>query len=84
MRRFGYARADGPAGTEEADTFTCNHCQRVVFVRPRCDPADAGGLCRQCDGLICPACIGKVCDPWEKQMQRMEAREAALRSYGVR
>ena len=82
---LGYMLASGPDGTDEADHFTCFHCQKVVFVKPRCDPADMGGLCRVCDKLICPACVAKMqCDPWEKQMERMEARDAALRSYGVR
>jgi hypothetical protein len=58
------------------DTFTCHHCGTVVLVKPKCDPADLGGLCKTCMKLICHKCAAKGgCDPWEKQMERMEARE---------
>jgi hypothetical protein len=58
------------------DSFTCNHCNRVVFVKPRCDPADLGGHCKVCDRLICPQCNAKgSCTPWEKRMELMEARD---------
>lgn len=67
----------------EADTFTCGHCQRIVHVPVKADPSNIGGHCKQCDTLICPHCVDKgTCDPWEKQMERMEARQQALRSYG--
>ena len=66
----------------EVDTFTCKHCQHIVHVPVRADPATMGGLCRQCMGLICPRCVDKqTCTPWEQSMARMEAREAARRSY---
>jgi hypothetical protein len=58
---------------QESDTFTCKHCCRVVFVKPRCDAASLGGRCYVCDGLICPACVGKGCDPMEKKLERWEA-----------
>lgn len=73
-----------PAGTTERDTFSCFHCGRVTHVKPRMDPADLGGLCKQCMRLICPHCLGKGnCDPLEKKLERMEARDRALRSYGL-
>ena len=60
----------------EIDTFTCEHCNRVVHVPPRQDAADIGGLCKQCMGLICPRCTDKrTCTPWEKQMEIREARD---------
>ena len=82
----GYLIGLGPEGViSESDSFTCAHCQRVVIVKPRCDPADMGGHCRICDKLICKRCVAYgQCVPWEKQMERMEARDAALRSYGLR
>ena len=70
--------------TVERDTVTCGHCQRIVHVAPRCDPADIGGLCKICMSLICPRCVKRDgCTPWEKQMEQMEARQDALRSYGL-
>lgn len=68
----------------EHDTFTCGHCQHLVIVPARCSPEKLGGLCKRCDQLICPRCVDKgICDPWEEQMKRMEARATALRSYGL-
>lgn len=71
-------------GTLEYDTFSCGHCGSVRHVRPREDPANTGGLCKQCMKLICPHCLqtGR-CDPLEKKLERMEKRDIALRSYGV-
>ena len=69
------------APKEERDSFTCFHCQRVTWVKPRCDPADMGGLCWGCNKLICPECTNKqVCNPWEKQMEVMEARDRLYRA----
>ena len=71
----GYSIITDPwAGTKEADTFTCQHCNKVVFVKPMCDPADMGGRCTCCNGLICQNCVGKGCDPMEKKLKRLEAR----------
>jgi hypothetical protein len=68
----------------EIDTFTCGHCNAIKHVQPRCDPADLGGLCKQCMELVCPRCYAKgTCVPWEKEMLRREAKDAALRSYGL-
>lgn len=67
----------------ECDTFTCAHCQHIVHVPPRADPASCGGLCGHCNGLICPKCVGKECRPFLQQLEEAEAREAARRSYGV-
>ena len=85
MRRAGgILIATSPDGTRETDTFTCSHCQTVCFVEPRERPEDIGGLCKQCMKLICPRCVDAgVCVPWEKEMERQEARYHALRSYGM-
>jgi hypothetical protein len=58
----------------EHDTFTCQHCNRVVVVKPMCDPASLGGRCTVCNGLICERCCGKGCDPLEEKLQRIEAK----------
>lgn len=77
-------RSKGQVSTRECDTFTCSHCGKVVLVPVRCDPADAGGLCHTCAGLICGECVGRgVCDPLEEKLRRAEARGIALRSYGM-
>lgn len=70
-------------GFQEFDTFTCGHCSRVQHVRARENPEDTGGLCKQCMKLICPRCVNSgKCDPLEKKLERAEARDIALRSYG--
>lgn len=70
----GLGTLSGPCGEiEERATFTCGHCQHVVRVKPFCDPADLGGLCRICDSVVCEICVGKGCDPFEKKLERIEA-----------
>ena len=76
---------DGDTGkVSENETFSCRHCNRVVQVPPRADPADVGGLCRVCNGLVCPECVaaGK-CDPLEAKLERWANSYDALRSYGL-
>jgi len=81
----GYAFSFDVGGIrQEADTFTCFHCNKIVIVKPMCDPCELGGMCRLCEKMICPACVdlGK-CDPVEKKLEREEAKYRALRSYGL-
>ena len=67
---------DNKIEAKNIDCGVCNHCQKVIFIKPMCDPADLGGLCWGCNKLICPECTNKqVCMPWEKQMEIMEARD---------
>lgn len=66
---------------EEHDTFTCGHCQRIVRVPPRANPADVGGMCYQCTHLICPRCVGQGCVPFEKSLEAAEAHYHSRRSY---
>lgn len=69
---------------EEFDTYRCGHCGSMRHVRARERPEDTGGLCKQCMQLICPRCLSTGrCDPLEKKLERAEARDRALRSYGV-
>lgn len=79
----GFLESIGEAGTLRRDTCTCQHCCFVIVVEPFCDPADAGGLCRQCYGIICPRCVktGK-CVPTEKMIEKMEADGRARRQLG--
>ena len=54
---------------------------QIIFVTPRCDPADMGGLCKQCMRLICPRCVDRmVCLPWEEMITRQEAKGRMHRS----
>jgi len=62
---------------DECDSFTCRHCQQVVFVRGKERPDDVGGFCRVCTSLICPRCVnharvGITCDVIEKKLDRSE------------
>ena len=83
----GYATLFDPAyyggHPKEADTFTCNHCSRIVHVKPLSPLDDLGGRCGVCDALICKHCLGKVCDVFEEKLKRAEARQAAINSYGL-
>ena len=76
LRPGGYLHSfGGDLPEQENDTFTCKHCNRVVIVKLRCDPADMGGRCFNCDGLICPRCVGKGCTPFEKRLEQIERRD---------
>ena len=67
----------------EIDTFGCNHCNRIVHVPVRADPANIGGLCKQCMQLICAKCVDKgTCTPWELAMERSEAKDRFRRELG--
>lgn len=79
MRKPGgyFISTDWMGSKKEADTFTCAHSGKIVFVKPFCDPADMGGRCTLCGGLICKEEVGKGCDVMEKKLARWEA----LRSY---
>jgi hypothetical protein len=75
--------SDSVGQRDECDTFTCFHCNTVVFVKPKCDPADLGGMCRLCGKMICPRCVSGPCIPFERKLEIWEARDNALRSYGI-
>jgi hypothetical protein len=79
---LGVTVLDGHKAYE--DFYVCFHCQRTTFVRPREDPAELGGLCKICMRMICKRCVAKErCDPWEKQMERAEAKQRFLNSAGL-
>ena len=71
------------AGTYETDTLSCGHCGTIVHVGPKQKVDDIGGFCRQCMKAICVKCLDTGrCDPLEKKLERAEARDRALRTYG--
>ena len=83
MRRpQGYAITTEPdKATIEEDTYTCCHCNCIVFVKANSDPSDMGGFCRMCYSHICSDCADKgTCDPFEKKLEAMERRERFLKS----
>lgn len=71
----------------EWDTASCGHCQRVIFTKPgsaqtvyvfpQADGSakeEMGAGCRVCMRPVCLQCceIG-ICQPWETQVELMEA-----------
>jgi hypothetical protein len=60
---------------DEAATFTCSHCQKIVPCRAAQDPYALGGFCRQCDRLICSRCVGRDCVPFMKAIEAAEQAE---------
>ncbi len=70
-------------GMHEVDTYTCEHCNRIVHVKPGAIPEELGSMCRNCMKMVCPTCAPKGCIPWLKKLDAAERRDRALRSYGV-
>lgn len=81
--KLGNFRAEAVNGILERDTFTCIHCNAVVHVKPKVPMDEFGSMCRNCMKMVCPKCADGPCVPFEKKLELMEARERALRSYGV-
>jgi len=78
------APRQGQQATVEYDTFSCQHCNRIVRVKPLSPPEDMGGRCMNCGeglgGLICKECVAKGnCVPLEKAIEAMEAKGRFLR-----
>ena len=83
LRSGGYLITTGPTGVFEADTFTCCHCNRIVIVKANASASDSGGWCCNCSKPICGAEPCMTCTPYERQMERAEARDRFLRSAGL-
>lgn len=87
--RYGFSRGEWEyyepgKPTQGGETFACGHCNKQTFIKPMCDPAEIGGLCKGCMRLVCGPCVDQMrCDPIEKKLERQEARGSALRSYGI-
>jgi hypothetical protein len=79
LRPQGYAITTEPGKPDvEEDTITCGHCNGISFVPAGCQPADT---CRMCMRYICEACVKLArCDPFEKKLERIEARDRLLRA----
>lgn len=81
----GYAVWTDPSlPTKECDTFTCHHCNKIVFVPPKADPSTLGGFCRLCMKNICGSCLNEGnCVPFEKKLEQMESKARMLSAIGV-
>lgn len=65
------------SGEKFVETFTCQHCNKIVDIKPYCSPSDVefGGQCKGCMGLICLECYGKAeCRPIEKWCEEQERK----------
>jgi hypothetical protein len=83
VREQGYAVWTGPGGLTEKSTFTCCHCNSIVFLKAKAPAEECGGFCRLCMKPICSKCCDKACVPFEKRLEQMESRDRMLRSVGV-
>jgi len=81
MQSDGYLIGVGEFGTVERDTLQCCHCNKHYIVQP--GSGKRRGWCFNCASTTCgeEGCI--PCIPFEKKLEAFEAREAALRSYGL-
>lgn len=78
----GYAVwVGGDLPTLERDTFTCKHCNTVVFVKPKMAASDMGGYCALCAAPICGPCTGQSCTPFEKKIDELEKKDYQRRQY---
>ena len=86
LQRTGYAViADPDARRVEMDTVTCGHCQRIVPLHDRAGKRRAGVLvhCYQCDTHTCVPCAeAGRCLPFERKLERLEARERLMVACG--
>lgn len=86
MRRaFGYAfLTDRESGkiVGECSTFTCARCSRLVHVKPKCDPAELGGVDYRSGRLICAPCVNSEVALWEERLIRLEAEIERTRFAG--
>lgn len=78
-QRLNYLVEQGPGILREQDLASCGHCQFQMQVQPATNGQVISRVlppCHGCGKYICGECkkLGR-CDPWEKKMERMEARE---------
>lgn len=74
----------------ERDTWTCGHCQRIIFTKPHTAATvylcfdrrtgrwreEPGACCRVCMRAICLPCHAQGrCTPWERTVEASEARQ---------
>lgn len=91
--RKGFFEEVDPASgkvVRENETFTCGHCQHVVYVPHGAQLGDGtiGEFCLTCMAPICTRChrkmvaIGK-CIPFQKKLDRLYARQRLFAALGI-
>jgi hypothetical protein len=93
--RFGYmsvACADGKV-IGEAATVNCAHygtpgCRTILTLHDvatgRRDATDIGGWCFRCAANVCGPCADQgTCTPFEKRVDRQEARHRMFAAMGI-
>jgi hypothetical protein len=81
-KALGHAeRFDAFGNVAVVETLTCKHCNRI-YAKP--GPGDPAGFCHMCMSPVCLGC-GKLerCDPFEKKLERLEARDRLIKSAGL-
>jgi hypothetical protein len=82
-QKLNYVVEKGPGILREQDLASCGHCQMQMAVKPATHGQIISRLlppCHGCGKFICNVCMAaQRCDPWEKKMERAEAK-ARLRS----
>lgn len=100
LKPQGYGLIVEPgAPVQEFDSCQCGHCQKVIFVKPRSASTvylittgvpgrfkeEPGAFCRVCMRPVCLPCHAQgTCTPFERALERSEARDRFLRSAGLR
>ena len=67
---FNFDPANG--GILEAHSSTCFHCQAITDFPSKKEMMNYVDVCRGCMRLICLACVGKPCRPYELEAERQE------------
>lgn len=85
-RRRSYYTTHERDGTKrtENECFTCGHCQHVTILDHQQKIEDAGSICKMCMRPVCEICTTHArCDPFERKLERAEARARSLASMGL-
>lgn len=64
-------------------TLTCCHCNAVTIIDQGARAEDCGGFCLRCMQPTCRNCANKGCRPFERELQRQEARGRLLAAMGI-
>lgn len=87
---------DAAVPVVERDTITCGHCQQIIEIKPGTGATtylifdtrvwqyheEPGAFCPVCMRHICLQCHARGrCVPWERMIERMEARHGWWRTF---